>query len=286
MKEKTNSSTILDAGRLITPLVSHDDYLLNLPRLDMMTDPRDMRNQRNWAIRFGAAALHQEIADRTGEHSLDAHLYALMANITSFYDGQRELDTYRQKYDHVDYRTIPEQERQRFEEAKLDVGVFNDALKGVIESGAHKFSFDELHAFMTNVYGEMEGAHDMEYFNDIAREALVGMRSEVTFEEMMNVLGVECQPSDALSDTRGKYDMLVRLPYGSRQLKVDVKSSEVSADKAFERAVNYRNDVIPIWPQVTEDDYKGKLSLPYDVLSKKAPGVLAELEKGANRLAA
>jgi hypothetical protein len=286
VKEKTNTAPILDTARLITPLVRHDDYLLNLPRFDMTTDPHDMRNQRNWAIRFGAGALHQEIADRTGEHSLDAHLYALIANIPSFYDGQRELDAYRQKYDHADYRTIPEEERQRFEEAKLDVGVFNDALKGVIEAGAHKFSFDELHAFITNVYGEMEGAHDMEYFNDIAREALVGMRSEVTFEEMMNILAIECQSSDALSDTRGKYDMQVKLPYGSRPLKVDVKSSEVAADKAFERAVNYRNDVIPIWPQVTEGDYKGKLSLPYDVLSKKAPDVLADLEKGANRLAA
>lgn len=286
MKEKTNIAHLLDTRRLITPLVSHDDYLLNLPRLDTTADSREMHNQRNWAIRLGAGALYQETADRTGEHSLDARLYALIANIGPFYEGQRELDRYRHKYEHADYQAIPDDARQHFEEAKLDVGVFNDALKGVIEAGAHKFSFDELHAFMTNVYGEMESAHDMEYFNDIAREALVGMRSEVTFEEMMNVLGIECRPSDALGDTRGKYDMLVKLPYGSRRIKVDVKSSEVSASKAFDRAINYGNDVIPIWPRVTEDDYKGGLSLPYDVLSQKASEVLADLEKGANRLAA
>lgn len=286
MKEKTNNSQLLDTQRLITPLVSHHDYLLNLPRLDVMGDERHARDQRNWAIRFGAHALQHETVRRDGEHSLDASLYTLIANITPFYDGQRELDAYRTKYEHIDHRTIPEDERQRFYEAKLDVGVFNDALKGVIEAGAHKFNFNELLAFVTNMYGEIEGPHNLEYFNDAARGALVGMRSEVAFEEMMNVLGIECQPADPIDDTKYKYDARVKLPYATKFEKVDVKTSEFAVDDAWERAAKYNDDVIPIWPHVSEDDFKGQLSLSYDVLTKKAPAVLADLEKGANRLAA
>lgn len=259
---------ILNPHRFTNQIAKNEQYLRNMPRqsLDTMASA-EFKQQRGVAIQMGSLAISDRLRSEHGEYNLDANLYRLVAHIEPFLHAQRSADDFRQEYDNRNWRGIPRGAKEKFSESKKDIIAFNHALKEVINAGASKFGFNDLLTFMTNMNTAINGVRTQGYFHTIAREAIIGMRNEVGFEQVLIAAGIEYEEGDEDADAHGGDYIIDNVP-------IDIKASELTAENARRKAEKsgYDSSTI-IWPQINFEDFNGKLVLPPEVIDSKVEAV-------------
>jgi hypothetical protein len=211
---------------------------------------------RQRALAKGALSIASELEAEHGEYDLRANLFALVGNLESFYESSQKLDTLREKFDSP--YTMPPDVRYSFYKIKDQVTEFNHALREVINAGTSKFNFAELLDFMTTIHVANGGQETAHSFHQNAREALVGMRNEMAYEQALILAGIPYELGDIEDEARGGDFIIMRTP-------IDVKSSPEATEQAKKIARQHgRNPDLIIWSRLSFADFKGALTLPHE----------------------
>jgi hypothetical protein len=211
---------------------------------------------RHRALARGALSLAVEAEAEHGEYDLRANLFALVGNLQSFYEGSQKLEELRGKYESPYF--MPPDVKQSFYNTKNKVTEFNHALHEVINAGASKFSFSELLDFMTTIHVASGGQSTARGFHHDAREALIGMRNEMAYEQALILAGIPYETGDIEQDAKGADFIIMGAP-------IDVKSSLETTIKAKNSASQHgRNPDLIVWSHISFEDYEGALTLPHE----------------------
>ncbi len=262
----------LDPAHFTKAIQREPDFIAELPRgsRDDM-EPEQRRRHLQRAIASGALSLAHERQETAGEYDLDATLYRLVGGIDSFYENSKNLHELSTRFRSP--KNMPPAIKRSFYDSKEQVGHFNDALIEVINSGASKFNFNELLTFMTTMHIAGGGSETAKDFHNEARMALIGMRNEVAFEQVLIYSGLDYRSGTSAEDGRGGDYIIEGVP-------VDIKSSEWSTKKAQEEARlgNYDASRI-LWSHIDFEDFEGALTLPYHLNQKIWEKIRPNLEK-------
>lgn len=264
---RRQDKTALNPTNFTRTIRSQPEFLESLPRERFDTLPEsERRKQMQRAVATGALSLADRLEEEHGEYNLDANLYRLVGSLSSFQRNSHELEVLRDKYGSV--YSMPLAIKDRFYKCKDKVTEFNHTLREVINAGASRFGFDDLLAFMTTMQIASGGRENIEEFQQDARSALVGMRNEMAFEQLLIHAGIEYEIGTLEQDATGGDYIIEGVP-------VDVKASQAAADQARKRpkGIGHVEGEI-VWSHIRYDDYEGGLTLPYE----KNDEVLARLK--------
>ena len=161
---------------------------------------------------------------------------------------------------------MPEYHKNQFYDHKDRLREFNDVIRDVIDTGASKFSFDELLGFMTKMYVASNGQEHVNDFQKEARQVLFGMRDEVSFEQVLkhaateeNEEGFDFRLATSSEDAKGADFFINDIP-------IDLKSSEVAVRRARQKThSNLYSGTQVIWSHINPEDYKGGLVPPFEM---------------------
>lgn len=253
------SDDILTPERYLRRLRTHTDFLGRLPKNELPDQPYLKR-------RIAAGAFRSYVEKRPKANDLEANLFKLVRGLDRFYRDSRTLDYLRHHYGRP--QNMSPHDKDRFYDSKDTIINFNDTLVDVIGAGAERFDFDELLAFMTNVFSALSGGHHVRDFEERAREAIVGMRNETAVEQLLTAGGVEFRRGSIKEDSKGGDYFIDGIPF-------DFKSNEMSAERARMKAEEggYDGGTI-LWSHVHSEDFEGKLALP----QAKRQAIFAELK--------
>lgn len=268
-------SDILDPSHFIAQISRSPEFQTALPRKNIDTMPPDeLGRHRRRAVALGAAAIARHLEQERGNsYDLEANLMSLIAHMNSFYEGQRGVNAYRDRYDDMKLRDIPEKARAHYRMNKQKVTDFNHVLREVINAGAPQFDFNELLVFMTTQHIAMGGRDTQQEFHDMARSSLVGMRNEIAVEQVLIANGVNYELGTAEQDARGG-DFIIE------DTMIDVKASPRTAEDAKQEAIRYgRNPNLIVWSHINFDDFEGKLTLPARLNQSVGHRLLPDIDK-------
>lgn len=249
------------------------EFLRSLPRETFDTLPvSERREQMQRAVAAGALSLASKLEKEHGEYDLDGNLYRLIGSLPSFRQNSHELGALRDKYGSV--YSMPPAIKDRFYRCKEEVTEFNHVLREVINAGASRFGFNDLLTFMTTMQVASGGREGIEDFQQDARSALVGMRNEMAFEQLLIHAGLDYEIGTLEQDAAGGDFIIEGIP-------VDVKASESAASQARDRSRSGGYDASGIiWSHIHFEDYEGQLTLPYE----KNDEVFARLKPELDRI--
>lgn len=258
----------LDPNRFTSTIRRQPEFLEELPQREVFSKlaPEKKREYIQRAIAASALSIAGRIEKKKGEYDLDANLYRLVGELGDFYDDQRTLESLREQYDSP--RFMPDSERQLFYDAKENITQFNHTLREVINVGAAQFNFNDLLTFMTNMHIASNGRDTTGAFHEQARTAIIGMRNEMAFEQVLISGDYDYELGSVEQDATGGDFIIEGVP-------IDIKASERTAEEARDKARHEgRNPDLILWSHIHFEDYEGKLTLPY----KKNADVLARVE--------
>lgn len=252
-----SSPETLNPRRFTSAIGQQAEFLGAMPTHERFSelDEGERRHYRKRAIAAGAIAHAHRLEKERGEYDLDANLFKLVAGLEAFYVNQSAITDLTDDYDNP--RHMPPKDRQKFYRSKDALIEFNDTLHEVINVGASKFNFHELLTFMTNMHVAAGGHGTAARFQEQAREALIGMRNEVAFEQILIANGIDFTPGTTEQDKEGG-DVEIN------KVLIDVKASWESAARAKQKAAKAgRNPNLIIWSHIEFEDFEGQLTLPY-----------------------
>ena len=121
------------------------------------------------------------------------------------------------------------------------------------------------------------------YASNNTRIVLNGMRHEIAAESILSSLPEvdAIHSADADDEVQGK-DIIFE--YRGRDIALDIKASEKSAQEAMLRRRHY-SDPIPIWSGFSNKEFNDRLILPQQQLRVKIPYYKDLLEQAALRVA-
>ncbi|MEO5950727.1 MAG: hypothetical protein ABIQ04_04740 [Candidatus Saccharimonadales bacterium] len=263
----------LDLTRLNETIHRNMAYVGALPHdrlFDMDEDER--RSVRRKALAASAIYLAKRHEAERGPYDLDSHLYQLIGQTEGFYQAQCDLDSFRYENREINWRNIPETKIEDFEQNRKMVTAYNHTVHEIINAGASKFGFNELANFMTNIHVNGGGSSSAEHFHQLAVSTVIGMRTEISVEQILIDRGIEYDLGSEAQDIKGG-DIIIA------GIGLDLKTSELSAKNAKEiaRKRGHNPDRI-IWAGIQSEDYEGKLILPSDKYDRVAAHLLPAIE--------
>lgn len=257
-------SSPLDLDRLNKAIRNNSEYFESTSRHNVV-DLDTYRRRRN-ALASSAIALAHRRETEHGPDDLDSYLYQLIGETEPFYNAQLDLDTFRDETKHLNWRDVPEHEKELFNHNRKIVTTYNDTVHEIIELGAAKFNFDELINFMTDAHVSAGGGDSAEDFYQMAHSTVVGMRTEVSVGRLLRHNGIDYTLGSRDQDIRGGDIFIAGVP-------LDLKTTEFSVTKEKRKAKQrHRDPSRIIWAGIHEEDYRGGLVLPrdkYDEVSKR-----------------
>jgi len=266
-------TTILEPNRFTTSIRQTSEFLRALPNKEGFSElaPKTRHARIQDAIAKGAIERANQLEQDHGEYNLDANLYRLIGSLDSFYRDSQTLDQLRQQYGTSRY--MPPKEKQEFYDSKDSVTDFNHIIREVINAGASKFDFDSLLMFMTRMQVASGNRENLDEFRTQTRQAVIGMRNEVSFEQVLIANGIEYTLGTREQDAEGGDIIMEEVP-------LDLKASRIAAEQAQEKARRAgRNPNRIIWSHISFKDYRGELILPYELNSKVFAEVKPDLDK-------
>jgi hypothetical protein len=265
--------TALNPAQFAGTIRRQPEFLRSLPQERYEALPvNERREQMQQAMAKGALSLANKLEKEHGEYNLDANLYRLIGSLSSFRQNSHELGALRDKYGGV--HSMPAAIKDRFYRCKEEVTEFNHVLREVINASASRFGFNDLLTFMTTMQTASGGREGIEEFQQDARSALVGMRNEMAFEQLLIHAGLDYEIGTLEQDAAGGDFIIEGIP-------VDVKASQAAADQARERSRSGGYDASGIiWSHIHFEDYEGQLTLPYE----KNDEVFARLKPELDRI--
>jgi hypothetical protein len=268
-----NSQETLNPRRFTSTISRQSEFRAALPteeRFQALEDD-EKRHYRKRAIAAGAISHASRLEKEHGGYDLDANLFRMVGELESFHTNKAIVTSLSETYGSP--RTMPEAIRDKFYRSKESVIGFNHTLREVINAGASRFSFDELLTFMTNMHIAGGGRETAAEFQGFARNALVGMRNEIAFEQVLIANDVEYELGTIEEDATGGDFIIEGVP-------IDIKSGLTATDEARKKARREgRNPDLIMWSHIREADYEGRLMLPY----RKNGEVYSRLQSDLNR---
>lgn len=257
-------SSPLDLDRLNKAIRNNSEYFESTSRHNVV-DLDTYRRRRN-ALASSAIALAHRRETEHGPDDLDSYLYQLIGETEPFYNAQLDLDTFRDETKHLNWRDVPEHEKELFNRNRKIVTTYNDTVHEIIELGAAKFNFDELVNFMTDAHVSAGGSSSAEDFYQMAHSTVVGMRTEVSVGRLLRHNGIDYTLGSRDQDIRGGDIFIAGVP-------LDLKTTEFSVTKEKRKAKQrHRDPKRIIWAGIHQEDYRGEIVLPrdkYDEVSKR-----------------
>jgi hypothetical protein len=249
---------LLRPSFIVREIRASESYLEDKTRVNkdetLTKDERMEAYQR--AMAKGALSIAHKIEAEQGSYDLEANLFRLVGNLHSFYESSQKLEGLRETYDSP--RDMPGDIRQHFYNTKEKVTEFNHVLHEVINAGASRFNFSELLDFMTTMHITNGGESTAEDFHREAKEALIGMRTEMAYEQALILAGIPYEVGDLAQDAKGGDFIVMGAP-------IDVKSSLEKTTYAKEKALYQgRNPDLIVWSHLSFTDFKGQLTLPHE----------------------
>jgi hypothetical protein len=237
--------------------------------------PEEVRARRINAIGNGASALALSHENKDGESNLDSHIFNLIAHLHDFYEAQKSIDAFREKYNEVKHRNIDPVELNAYKADKQAITEFNHILRNVIEEGADYFNFSELLQFMTQEYKSISGASNVRGFYDAARMSIAGMRSEVAVEEILEENGVDFTQGTLEDDARGG-DFIIN------DTRIDIKAGRFNTTMSQLKATEggYSHEQI-VWSRIEFEDFEGNLRLSTQVKKRVAKYLIPSINQAA-----
>jgi len=268
-----NNQETLNPRRFTTAIQSQAEFRAALPtkeRFQTLED-KDKQHYRKRAIAAGAISHATRLEKEHGEYDLDTNLFRMVGELESFHTNKAAISSLSETYGSP--MAMPQAIRDKFYRSKESVISFNHTLREVINAGASKFSFDELLTFMTNMHMAGGGRETAAEFQGFARDALVGMRNEIAFEQVLIANDVDYELGTVEEDATGGDFIIEGVP-------IDIKSGLTATDEARKKARREgRNPDLIMWSHIREADYEGKLALPYN----KNGEVYTRLQSDLNR---
>ncbi len=243
------------------------DFLRSLPQIPVAElDQEKFREQRQHALAKGALAIADRLEQRNGEYDLNANLFRLVGQLGDFQNNTTIVNTLRERYGNA--TMMPRDIKDRYYNHKKGLSEFNHTLHEVINAGASRFNFRQLVEFMTTMYMATGNHDDISSFTTNAKRHIVGMRNEMSFEQLLIAGGYNYTLGTVEQDAEGGDIIVEGVP-------IDLKASQFSVERALETAHEngYYDDNV-LWSHIEPQDYKGQLTLPYD----KVDEVLARLK--------
>lgn len=248
------------------------EFLRSLPQIPVAElDHEEFREQRQRALAKGALSIADKLERKNGEYDLNANLFKLVGSLGDFQRNSDIVESLREKYGGANY--MPSSVKDQFYDSKDKLTAFNHILREVINVSASKFNFDQLLGFMTAMYLATGNREDASQFHRNAQTTLVGMRNEMSFEQLLIAGGYDYKLGSLEQDAEGSDVFIEGVPF-------DLKASEFSTERARQKARDngYFNDNI-LWSHIEPEDYEGQLTLPYKNVNK----VLARLKPDLDR---
>lgn len=268
------SNPSLDLHRLSESVLRNPAYAEGLPRQNLaeLSDD-DRRAVRRNAMAHSAMSLSQQREKDHGPYDLDANLYQLMAATEPFFEAQHNIDDFRFRTKDVDWRTVPQEDKADYRQARQTLTDFNHIVREIIEIGGGKFNFNQLVTFMTNVHIANGGAKSANAFAQMAESCVSGMRVEVGDEQALIHSGIEFEVGTKDQDIHGGDFFIDGVGF-------DIKHSQnrVEKERAIARSRGDDPNVI-IWSHIEDDYFNGQLILPADKNDIVARGLLADIKK-------
>ncbi len=271
-------SSPLDLDRLNKAIRNNSEYFES-PDSHNVVNLDAYRRRRN-ALASSAIALAHRRETEHGPDDLDSYLYQLIGETEPFYNAQLDLDEFRDETKYMNWRDVPEHEKELFNHNRKIVTTYNDTVHEIIELGTAKFNFDELVDFMTDAHVSAGGGDSAEHFYQMAHSTVVGMRTEVSVGRLLDHNGIDYTLGSREQDIRGGDIFIAGIP-------LDLKTTEFSAVKERRKAKQRHHDPNHIiWAGIDEEDYRGQIVLPRDMYDKASRRLMPQIEKavGASAL--
>lgn len=232
----------------------------------------ERRRIRRGALASSAIALAHRRENEQGPNDLDSYLYQLIGQTELFYQAQIDLDTFREQTEHMNWRDVPEHEKELFTKNREIVTTYNDTVHEIIKLGATRFNFDELVNFMTDAYVSASGNNSADDFYQMAHSTVIGMRTEVSVTRLLDHNGIAYTLGSKQQDIKGGDIFIAGTP-------IDVKTTEFSAQKEKRKArQRHRDPNHIIWAGINEDDYRGQIVLPRDKYDEVSRRLMPQIE--------
>lgn len=264
---------ILDPKRFIRVIQSQSEFATQLPTDrpfgELPPDQKQIHFQR--AIASSAISIARRVERAKGGHNVDVQLYTLIAELPTFYETKRTINSLLDTYG--DYAHMPLEEKLRYNKSKETQIAFNTTLREVINTGASKFNFNDLLTFMTTMHAASGGRETTKEFYGFARESLVGIRNEMAFEQVLMASGLDYEVGSVEQDAEGGDFIVNGVP-------IDVKASKDNVARKQQKAIEAgRNPNLIVWSHIDFEDYEGSLTLPYSWAESTVEKVLPDIRQ-------
>lgn len=261
MPSEKQSHTI-DTRHHLYKAQTSPEYRGSLPRTDFHELPESERRAHlRSAFSKGALAAAERAENERGQTDLDAALFKLSGSIHDFEESYKDLGEIRAAYKGIRTYQMDPETRAEFSEGKRNIRKFNEAVRNVIEVGGKRLGFDQLVNFLVTTYTATHGESPTA-FELHAREVVAGMREEVNFKLALMAAGVEVNDVEDKDEEKGG-DMEIE------GVLIDTKASYSLVERARAKArAERRNPNVIVHSGITEEDYGGKLVLPFHKLQE------------------
>ena len=219
------------------------------------------RQRRSAALGESAVTLVQHYASKEQWSHVD------MARLLAAYPGWVEAT------EQDDMALTRQENKQRIKKLTH----FNHALRDVIDNATHACETWKSMPSVSDIINGLEAvcpgnqhAHNKQYRMDMLRTTVMDIRNEVLFMRVLDEAGIAYEPGTANQDVRG-IDMMVNGKL------IDLKSSEDNAQRARQCAEKYNDEKIIFFPGVERYEYRNKLMLPKEEISRVVPRVVARM---------
>lgn len=270
-----NTPKELQIHPLNNKIADSDEFVTRRNSIDMTKLPPNEARRRRIAIVSGAAlAISNRLVKERHQLDFEANIFALTAELPSFYDSQKIVDLLRERYPNGPH-SMPQGERDRLKRNKDTVTHFNHTLRQAIEVGALKMTMNELVTFMTTQYAVMTQSQDTQYFYNESHATAYGMRDEVAVEQILIKYGVDFKTGEEEDDEHGG-DIIVN------GVNIDLKSTRQAAEraKAKQKRFGYDDSHI-VYSGIEDSDYRGQLYLPAEAEERIAKTLIPRILEAA-----
>ncbi len=134
-------------------------------------------------------------------------------------------------------KALDQHRRLTDDEKKINVelySMFNDALRNIFNRWGNKITDADI---LTHI-NALTGINSNEYFLERMKRTITGVRTEMSFESVMAILGIETKRATTEEDSRG-IDYTIYID--GRGFKIDIKTSQRGVDEANIRNRNHGN---------------------------------------------
>jgi len=243
-----------------------DEVVESLKRTPSLFELKRSGATTKEAVEYTALTLSD--SEDLGYSESQKNILGVIGHLGSFVTAQRRADELGSKRNEGQ---LNQDERSEMDYLKnYDLIPFNHAIKDLINTDS-SLTKDQLDVSLARLYmklfykddpvvtqADTDGIHDLNFRTAVSKDALNsisistnGMRHEVAAESMLAVAGIDCDyHTSAQEDAKGA-DLFVYI--NDKWTYIDIKSSELSADKALAK----RGDSHAVWTGLNPSSFTG-----------------------------